>query len=73
MPGLVTESEAFSTPIFIASLVVYPDAIPYEKAPTKASPAPVVSGYTTKEAIKIGVEKASDSVTRPGTQSSYSI
>ena len=33
----------------------------------------IASGYTTKEAIKIGVEKASDSVTRPGTQSSYSI
>ena len=33
----------------------------------------IASGYTTKDAIKIGVEKASDSVTRPGTQSSYSI
>ena len=33
----------------------------------------IASGYTTEDAIKIGVEKASDSVTRPGTQSSYSI
>ena len=33
----------------------------------------IASGYTTKDAIKVGVEKASDSVTRPGTQSSYSI
>ena len=33
----------------------------------------IVSGYSLEDAIKIGVEKASASVTRPGTQSSYSI
>ena len=33
----------------------------------------IASGYTTEDAIKIGVEKASDSVTIHGTQSSYSI
>ena len=31
----------------------------------------IASGFTTEDSIKLGIERASDSVTRPGTQSSY--
>tara|TARA_B100000900_G_scaffold405511_1_gene415218 strand:+ start:541 stop:1416 length:876 start_codon:yes stop_codon:yes gene_type:complete len=32
----------------------------------------IASGFTTEDSIKLGIERASDSVTKPGTQSSYS-
>ena len=31
----------------------------------------IASGFTIEDSIKLGIERASDSVTRPGTQSSY--
>ena len=33
----------------------------------------IASGLTTEDSIKLAIERASDSVTKPGTQSSYSI
>ena len=32
----------------------------------------IASDFTTEDSIKLGIERASDSVTKPGTQSSYS-
>ena len=50
MPGLVTESEALSTASFIASCGESSEESPYAKAPTNASPAPVVSTAFTSGA-----------------------
>ena len=32
----------------------------------------IASGFTIEDSVKLGIERASDSVTKPGTQSSYS-